>query len=169
MKDLTMTNIEKKKVQKDLLSKVFPALTLTLFLFLIVLLIAALKINFGILFIILSLLALIIGVLIFIVISKKLRQDLKINKVKLITGLVKDKKHRIDYEAGSATVPVTIWTLLTPKVLFREMKQLDIYTAWINNEKLDLVKEDYNKVEVGEEVIIRKAYFSDIYLGLEKK
>jgi hypothetical protein len=163
-----MTNQERKKVMKELLSKVFPSLTVTLFIFLIILLIAALKINFGIYFILLSLGSIIIGFLVFRVSSKNLFQDLQINKVKLINGFVKDKKYRFDYEAGSVTVPVTIFTILTPKVFTREMKKIDIYTVWINDDEFYLEKEDYEKTEVGKEIFIRKSYYSGLFLGLEK-
>jgi hypothetical protein len=168
MIDNLMTIDERKVIRKELYSKVFPSLTITLFIFLIIIFVAIFNIGFEILFITLSFLSLIIGLLAFLIFTKSLRKDLKSNVIKLDSGVVTKKEHIVDYEPGSATLPVTILSIFTLKIFTREMKQVDIYTACINNEIFDLKKDDYEKTEIEGKICIRKAYHSGLFLRLEK-
>jgi hypothetical protein len=162
-----MTDRDKKTIKGEIISRIFSAITYVLMTFLIAFLIAVFQDKFGLLFLGLSALSVITGVLLFIYTSRKLRSDLKDGKVTLIRKVLKDKNYRIDYEPGSATMPVTILSFLTPSIFSRKMKQVDIYTAWTEEEKYDITKEDFDKIEIGDEIIIKRAYNSDIFLGIE--
>jgi hypothetical protein len=163
-----MTTGDRKIIRKELYCKVFPALTIALFSFLIDIFIAIFNIGFEILFFTLMFLSIIIGLIAFLIFTKSLRKDLKSKVIRLDFGVVTKKTHRVDYEPGSATMPVTILSIFTLKIFVREMKQVDIYSASINDEDFDLIKEDYEKTEIGGKICIRKAYQSGLFLGLER-
>ena len=110
----------------------------------------------------------IIGFVAFLILSSKLRKDLSAKKTILEKGTISNKTHKIDYEPGSVTLPVTILSFLTPKIFKREMKQINIYSVSINNMKIELTKEDFDNVEEGKEIHIKRAFYSNIFLGLEK-
>jgi len=163
-----MNTEDRNAIRKEMYSKIFPSLTITLLLFLIIIFVAIFNVGFGLLFITLMVLSIIIGLIFFLIFTKTLRKDLQLNVIKLDPGVVTKKDHRVDYEAGSATMPVTILSIFTLKILTREMKQIDIYSATINDENIDLNKIDYDKIVIGETIGVRKAYHSGLFLSLDK-
>lgn len=168
MIDNDMTIDERKTIRKELLRKVFPSFTITLFIFHIIVFVAIFITGFEMLFFALSLISIIIGLLSFLIFTKSLRNDLKSNIIRLDSGVVIKKDHRVDYEPGSATMPVTLLSIFTLKIFTREMKQIDFYTACIDDEIFDLDKSDYEKTEIGEKIWIRRSYHSGLFLKLEK-
>lgn len=164
-----MNEKDHRIVRSALLMKIFPSLTLALFLFLITFLLSIFIISYGLLFVILSSLSVLSGIVTFLITTAGLRKDLSARMVTYQKGSVSSKTHKRDYEAGSATMPVTIFSILTPKIFKREMKEMNIYSVVIDNVKYELTKEDYDKAEEGKEIFIKRALYSNIFLGLEKQ
>lgn len=148
--------------------KVFPSTTIALSFFFITFLLSIFSISYGSLFIILTFLSILAGIVAFFILTSKLRKDLSTKKTTYKKGIITNKTHKIDYEAGSVTMPVTILSFLTPKIFKREMKQINIYSVSINNMKFELMKEDFDKAEAGKEIYIKRAFYSNMFLGLEK-
>jgi len=157
-----------KVIRTALLMKVFPSTTIALSLFFITFLLSIFAISYGSLFIILTFLSILAGIVAFFILTSKLRKDLSTEKTTYEKGIITNKTHKIDYEAGSVTMPVTILSFLTPKIFKREMKQINIYSVSINNMKIELTQEDFDNVEEGKEIHIKRAFYSYIFLGLEK-
>jgi hypothetical protein len=163
-----MIDFDYKKLKKEIWSKASFSVGIVLVIFLAAFLIAILGTGFGLLFFSISAVSIIIGLIIFLSITKKLRMDLISGKVKTVDRVLKDKCYRIDYEPGSATMPVTILSFLSLKIFNREMKQIDIYMAITEEEQFDITKDEFERIEIGEKIIIRRGYYSDLYLGIEK-
>ncbi len=157
-----------KVIRTALLMKVFPSTTIALSLFFITFLLSIFAISYGSLFIILTFLSILAGIVVFFILTSKLRKDLSTEKTTYEKGTITNKTHKIDYEAGSVTMPVTILSFLTPKIFKREMKQINIYSVSINNMNFELTKEDFEKAEEGKEIYIKRAFYSNMFLGLEK-
>ena len=109
-----------------------------------------------------------IGFVAFLILSSNLRKDLSAKKTILEKGIITNKTHKIDYEPGSVTFPVTILSFLTPIIFKKDMKEMNIYSVLIGNMKFELTKEDYDKAEEGKEIYIKRALYSNLFLGLEK-
>jgi hypothetical protein len=122
-----MSKRDCKVIRMALLRTIFPSLSIALTLFLITFLLSIFVISYGSLFIILTLMSFIIGFVAFHILSSKLRKDLSAKKAILEKGIITSKTHKIDYEPGSVTFPVTILSFLTPKIFKREMKEMNIY------------------------------------------
>ncbi len=167
MPEELMSKKECKVIRNALLSKIFPSVAIALSLFFITFLLSIFAISYGSLFVILTIISILAGIVAFFILTGKLRKDLAIKKTSFEKGIITNKTHRIDYEAGSVTMPVTILSFLTPKIFKREMKQINIYTVQINNMILELTKEDFAKAEEGKEIYIKRAIYSKIFLGLE--
>ena len=162
-----MSKRDCKVIRMALLRTIFPSLSIALTLFLITFLLSIFVISYGSLFIILTLMSFIIGFVAFLILSSKLRKDLSAKKAILEKGIITSKTHKIDYEPGSVTSPVTILSFLTPKIFKREMKEMNIYSVLIGNMKFELTKEDYDKVEEGKDIYIKRALYSNLFLGLK--
>jgi hypothetical protein len=164
--EFPFTERDRKVIIKAILRQLFPSLTVFLLLFLISLIYFSLQnISWEIFFLLISLSA-IIGIGMFLFVSNKYRQDLKINKVKLEKGIIEKKEYRLVYEPGSASMPVGILTIFFPKIYSREMKGLTLYEVSINGEKYTVEKEKFEYFENGDHVYIKRGYFSNLYLGL---
>ena len=168
MPEEVMSKRDCKVLRAALLRKIFPSATIALSLFLITFLLSIFAISYGYLFIILTSISVLMGIFVFFILTSNLRKDLSAKKPTFEKGIVTNKTHRIDYEPGSVTLPVTILSFLTPQIFKREMKEINIYTAFINNIQIELTKEDYDKAEEGKEIYIKRALYSNIFLGLEK-
>jgi len=163
-----MSKRDCKVIRMALLRTIFPSLTIALSLFLITFLLSIIAISYGSLFVILTLMSFMMGFVAFLILSSKLRKDLSAKKTILEEGIITSKTHKIDYEPGSVTFPVTILSFLTPKIFKRDMKEMNIYSVLIGNMKFELTKEDYDKAEEGKEIYIKRALYSNLFLGLEK-
>lgn len=163
-----MTLEDLKKVRLDFFSKIFPSSVVTLFLFLIVFIYSSLNNNFGLTFILVVILSLLFGALTFIFLTKSHRIDLSRKEVFLESKIIEDCVYKVDYEPGSATVPVNLLSLLFFKQIFmRKMKELHIYYIVVDSERIYLEKEEFEKTEKGKQVFIRKAKHSGILLGIK--
>ena len=156
-----------KVIRTALLSKIFPSSAITLSLFFITFLLSIFAISYGSLFVFLTIISILAGIVAFFILTGKLRKDLSTKQTTYEKGIITNKMHKIDYEAGSVTMPVTILSFLTPKIFKREMKQINIYSVQINNMEFELTKEDFAKAEEGKEIYIKRAIYSRIFLGLE--
>lgn len=161
-----MNESDRKVVMKKLLNQVFPSLVITLLIFLINLVYSGFKQSFGLIFIILTVFAIFSGVVVFLLLSKKYRSDLKINTVKFEEVKVDKINYRVDYEAGSASMPVSIFSFLFPKIFNRAMKEIHIYEIILNGELFYIEKEEYNMIREGATVSIKRAFHSNLYLGM---
>jgi hypothetical protein len=163
-----MLENDKKTIKQEILSKISLSISLFFFLNMIFILIASLEIGFGLLFLILIVVSVALCAFVFSMTTRKLRIDLKSGKVNRIVKLLINKEFKVDYEPGSATMPVTILSFLTPKIFNREMKQVDRYKAFFDDEEFLITKEEFDEITINKEVAIRKGFYSDLYLGIEK-
>jgi hypothetical protein len=163
-----MTNADMKILTKDYLSKIFPSSGIFLFVFLIIFIYSSFNQNFGLQFFILTTFALILGIVIFYLITQKHRLDLKDKHVKLQNEIVEDRIYKLDYEPGSATVPVNLLSLFFFKKIFmREMKEMPIYYIVIKGERIYLDKTNFDRTEIGKPIKIRLTENTNIFLGLK--
>jgi len=162
-----MSTKDLKKLRLDFYSKIFPSSVVTQFLFLIVFLNASLENSFDLIFTILTILAILSGAITFFVLTRKHRIDLKEKQVQLENKTIIERVYKLDYEPGSATVPVSLISILFfKKILMREMKELHIYYIIADDEKIYLDKEDFEKTEKGRKIFVRKAKQTGLYLGI---
>lgn len=157
---------ELKILRKACLRQFFPSLFAALFLFLILLIYSSLNNDFGWLFYSLLIASALAGITVFLFLTRKYRADSKSGNVKLIEEMVEDKVSRLDYEPGSATVPVNLLSALFYKKIFlREMKEVHIYYAIVGSERIDLCRADWDFLEKGQPIILRRAPKSNLFLG----
>lgn len=163
-----LTEKEIKFLKRTLLSQIFPSLTVTLFLFLILLVYSSINNKFGFVFISLTVISVIIGTIVFFIITRKIRLDLKTGEVIQEKEIIEDKIYKLDYEPGSATFPVNFLSILfINKISQLEMKEVHIYYIKIKGERIDLDKNDFEKVEKGQPIIIRRTPNSNLFLSVE--
>jgi hypothetical protein len=80
---------------------------------------------------------------------------------------VEDKVYKIDYEPGSATLPINILSIFIFKtILNREMKKVDIYYIMIGGEKVYLTRPDFEKAEIGKPIVVKHTLNTKLFLGL---
>jgi hypothetical protein len=164
----TITDRELKILKREKWRKIFPSATVSLFLFLIVFIYSSIEDKFGLVFISLSILSILIGTIIFQFAVRNYNKDLKNKKVNLIQESVEDKVYKLDYEPGSATVPINLFSLLFFKQIFqREMKEVHIYYIVLQGEKIFIEENDFNKVFKDKPIVIRQTVNSNIFLGIE--
>jgi hypothetical protein len=162
-----MTVEDLKKLRLDFFRNIFPSSVVTLFLFLIVFIQASLKNSFGLTFTFLTILTILIGTIAFHYLTRKHRIDFKEKKVLLEPKIIEDCVYKVDYEPGSATVPVNLLSLLFFKQIFmRKMKEIHIYYIVVDGERIFLEKEEFEKTEKGKQIFIRKAEQTELYLGI---
>ncbi len=137
----------------------FPSLTCVLFLFLIIFVYSSLNNTFGLPFILLTILSAIIGVVVFLIITRKYILDLREGQVKQIEEVVEDKVYKLDYEPGSRSLPITILSIFhLKKIAQMEMNEMHIYYILVNGERIDLEKSDFERVDKG----------MSMYISIEK-
>ena len=137
----------------------FPSLTCVLFLFLIIFVYSSLNNTFGLPFILLTILSAIIGVVVFLIITRKYILDLREGQVKQIEEVVEDKVYKLDYEPGSRSLPITILSIFhLKKIAQMEMNEMHIYYIIVNGERIDLEKSDFERVDKG----------MSMYISIEK-
>mgnify|MGYP000934333291 CR=1 FL=1 len=163
-----LTKIEHKTLQKDYLKKLLPSSIIFLFLFLINFTISGLNKTFGLFFYLITSISFVISAVLFYFLTRNHRLDLKEKKVLMNKTIVEDKVYKLDYEAGSATVPVNLLSLLFFKKIFlREMKELHFYYIQVKEGTIYLKKDEYEKIEIGDEIYIRRARNTNLFLGIE--
>ena len=163
-----LTEKETKFLKRTIWRQIFPSSTVTLFLFLIIFVYSSFSNNFGLVFISLAFLSVIIGAIVFFIITSKYRLDLKTGQVKQEKEIVEDKIYKLDYEPGSRTFPVNAFSIIHIKKISQiEMKEMHIYYIIVKGERIDIDKNDFEKVEKGKPIIIRRTPNSNLFLGLQ--
>ena len=163
-----LTDKEIKVINRMIWRQTFPSLTCVLFLFLIIFVYSSLNNTFGLPFILLTILSAIIGVVVFLIITRKYILDLREGQVKQIEEVVEDKVYKLDYEPGSRSLPITILSIFhLKKIAQMEMNEMHIYYIIVNGERIDLEKTDFERVNKGMPIIIRRTFNSGIFLGLQ--
>ncbi len=166
--NIKLIDKEIKFINRTIRRQVFPSLTCVLFLFLIVFVYSSLNKSFGLQFILMTILCAVLGVVVFLIITRKYRIDLKKGQVKQGEAVVEDKIYKLDYEPGSRSLPVSILSIfLIKKIAQMEMKEIHIYYILVNGERIDLEKTDFESVEKGMPIIIRRTFKSGLFLGLQ--
>jgi hypothetical protein len=161
-----MNESDRMVVRRNLRNQAIPSLAITLLIFLIILVFSGLNHSFGFLFILLTGFAIFSGIVAFLLLTKKYRSDLKINKVKYEELRVDEKNHRIDYEPGSASMPVNTLSVLFPKIYNRAMKEVHIYEIILNGESFHIKEEEYEMIREGANVFIKRAFNSNLFLRI---
>ncbi|HOY32558.1 MAG TPA: hypothetical protein PKW80_11825 [Bacteroidales bacterium] len=163
-----LTEKEIKFLKRTLWRQIFPSLTITLFLFLIIFVYSSLNNNFGLVFISLTFSSVIIGTIVFLIITRKYKLDLKTGQVKQENEIVEDKIYKLDYEPGSRTFPVNLLSILfIKKISQTEMIEMHIFYIMVKGERIDLDKDDFQKAEKGQPIIIRRTPISNTFLGVQ--
>jgi len=164
----TMSEKELKMVRHAYIWKLFPTVTLFLFLALVILIYTGLSRSSGLTTFLLTVSAFISGSFVFIFTTRNHRLDLQLRRVSVEKALVEDKKHKLDYEVGSATVPVNLLSFqFINKIASREMKELNIYSITAGGEEYFPDKISFNKIETGSIILIRRAENTKLFLGIE--
>lgn len=153
-------------LKRDYYSKIFPALGVSLLFFFVILVYASFTKSFGLYFWLLTLAAIIIGIILFNILTQKHRFDLKSRKIIIETKTIEKKFIKTDYEAGSATVPVNMLSLLFFKKIFkREMKEIVSYFVKTEDEDVYLNKSQFEKCKIGQTIIVRKTEKTNLFLS----
>ena len=164
----TMNERDLKTLRIDYLRNIFPSASLTLVLILIIVLYHGINKNSGQLSLLLVLFAFIVGSVVFIFLTRNHRLDMNLRKVSIERAIVEDKEYKLDYEAGSATLPVNLLSFIfIKKISQREMKELHIHSVVVNGEKFYLDKISFDKTEIGGDILIRSAENTKLFLGIE--
>lgn len=164
----TMTETDLKKVRYDYRMNIFPSAMVTLVLILITLIYSGLNKNSGLSSILLIFITLIVGIVVFILITRKHRLDMKLRKISVERVVVAGKEYKLDYEAGSASLPVNVLSFIfINKIARREMKELHIYCIVVGGEKFYLDKINFDKTEIGGNILIRRTVNTRLFLGFE--
>lgn len=167
MKTERKSESDQKVLKKENLQKIFPASFISLMFFFIAFIVwivqdgPNMKIFFS-----LILIAVFIGIISFLFITKKIKQDLTEHEIELIEAKVDDKSHIIDYEAGSGTLHNPILGILF-KSFRQEMKQIEYYQIKVNDEQIRIPKEIYDQVEIGKPVYLRQSINANVFFGIK--
>jgi hypothetical protein len=165
---IQMSEEDARMIKSDYMQKIFPSLAVSFFLFLIIFIHSSFSHQFGFVFLTLTILCILIGLFCFALLTKNHRYDLKLKGISLQEEMVEDKVYKIDYEPGSASVPVNMLSIIFLKtILNREMKKVDIYYIIIGGEKVYLTQSDFEKVEIGKQVIVKRTLRTKLFLGVQ--
>lgn len=163
-----LTEKEIKFLKRTLWRQIFPSLTVTLFLFLILFVYSSITNNFGLVFISSTLIFVLIGTIMFYIITRKFRLDLKTGLIKQEKAIVEDKIYKLDYEPGSRTFPINIFSIIFIKKISQiEMKEMHIYSIIVKGERIDIDKKNFERIEKGKPIIIRRTPNSNLFLGVQ--
>jgi len=147
------------KVRKDKNNNILYSAGVFLILVLITFLILFFNTTYGVYYAISIIISAIVSFIFFKITTRKHRLDILNQNVLLIKSAIKDKVYKKDYEPGSASLPSQI---------IDEMKELNIYYIVIDDTKIFVNKEDYDKVDKGEEIICRWSENTKLFLGIKK-
>ena len=116
----------------------------------------------------LSAISITLGIITFHLITKKLRKDLQIGTVKTEKQIVKNKFYRTIQVPGDTSKLDSFLIGLSHNLLLYKVKLVYKYSAVIDDGNIEITKEEYEQIKIGQSIIIRKGYYSDQYLGIEK-
>lgn len=168
IQNIKMLSEEIKFLKQTIWKQAYPSLTVTLFLFLILFVYSSLKNNFGLIIFSLTLIIVLFGIIVFLILTRKFRLDLKSGQIKQEIDIVEDKIYKLEYEPGSRTFPVNLFSIIFNKKISQiEMKEMHIYYIIVNGERIDIDKNNFEKVEKGKPIIIRRTPNSNLFLGLQ--
>lgn len=163
-----MTEEDLKILRRDYLRNIFPSATVSLFLIFIALIYSSLDNKFGIFFIFLPSLSIVIGFIGFLFITRLHRLDLKLKVVSIENAIIENKEFKVDYEAGSASTPVNLLSFIFMKdISQRKMKEMHFYTINVKGEKLKVNKAVFDKIKIGDKIRIPRIENTKIFLGVE--
>ena len=167
-----LTKEETKIIKKELLRKIFPSITITLALFLIVFLVFTFRNSYGNQFVYLSISTILGGILSFLIFTLNLRKDIAGKTVYLEETIIEEHIHAEVYEPGSGAL--TPAALLAPLFFSEDQirtrnKKFDMYYVKIDGEKYYTKKEIFEKVRKGSSIYIKRAPSSKLYLGIQEK
>ncbi len=164
----TMSEKEIKTVRHAYLWKLLPPAILFLSLALVILIYTGLNHSSGLTTVLLTVSAFIAGSIFFFSTTRDYRLDLQLCKVSVQKAVVEAKKHKLDYEPGSVTVPVNLLSIIfIKKIASREMKELHIYSIIAGGETYYTDKITFDKTEPGSAILIRRAENTKLFLGIE--
>jgi Na+/melibiose symporter-like transporter len=164
----SMQKNEIKSLKHTIWRQLFLSLSVSLFLFLILFIYSSFKNDFGLFFISITLICVIIGATLFFIITRKYRLDLSNGRVIQEEEIVEDKIYKLDYEPGSRTFPINILSVLFVKKISQiEMREMHNYYIIVKGERIDIDENYFNTVEKGNPIIIRRAPNSGLFLGVE--
>ena len=143
-------------LKKEIRRQLFPSAAITLLLFLVAFIYCIFNKSFGWLFLIFSLVSAAAGIITFYFLYHRLYKDLKQGIALKIPGVIEEKKYQLSYEPGSASL----------SILQGEMKELHWYSLIINGKEITISKEEFEQVEKGQQVTIRKAPTTGLLLGV---
>lgn len=163
-----MTEKELKTVRHAYLWKLLPPAILFLSLALVILIYTGLNRSSGLTTVLLIVSAFIAGSIFFFSTTRDYRLDLQLRKVSVQKAVVEAKKYKLDYELGSASIPVNLLSFLfIKKIVSREMKELHIYSIIAGGEIYYADKLSFDKIQTGNTISIRRANNSKLFLGIE--
>lgn len=163
-----MSEKELKAVRHAYCWKLFPALTLFLFLALVILIYTGLNRSSGFITVMLIVSEFIAGSIVFFLSTRDHRLDLQLRNVSVEKVVVESKKHKLGYEPGSATVPVNLLSFLfINKISSRQMKELHSYIINAGGEEYYVDKLTFDIIETGRTILIRRAENTKLFLGIE--
>ncbi len=116
----------------------------------------------------LSAISLSLGIIAFYLTTKKLRKDLAIGKVKTEKQIIKNKFYKKIQVPGDTSKLDSLLIGLSHNLLLYKVKLVYKYSAVTDDGNIDISKEEFEQIKIGQSIIIRKGYYSDLYLGIEK-
>lgn len=163
-----LTQEEYKLVYKEYLRMILPSAILFLILLFINIVYSSLNKSFGLYFYMFLFVSIFISWILFNFITRQLQADLKQKYVVLEQEVVQQKVYKKDYEAGSAAIPVNLFSFLfIKKIAKMEMKELHICYLVVKDEIMHVDKSLFDKIEIGDTIIIRRAHNTKLFLGVE--
>jgi hypothetical protein len=100
--------------------------------------------------------------------TKNHRLDLKFKNAITESAIVQNKKYKMDYEPGSVLRPFKRISIFSfRKTELSEMKEMPLYSITVNDEKYFIEKELFYKIKKGDNVIVRTAEHTKVFLDFE--
>lgn len=151
-----LTDKEFKILHRDYLRMMLPSVILFLVLFFANLIYCSINKTFGTVFFLFLLLSIFLSWILFYLITQAHQLDLKQKNVSKEKEIVREKVYKKDYEAGSASISIN-----------KEMREMHIYYVVVKAEKIYIDKNQYDEVEIGDTIYIRRAKNTKLFLGIE--
>jgi len=151
-----LTDKEFKILHRDYLRMMLPSVILFLVLFFANLIYCSINKTFGTVFFLFLLLSIFLSWILFYLITQAQQLDLKQKNVSKEKEIVREKVYKKDYEAGSASISIN-----------KEMREMHIYYVVVKAEKIYIDKNQYDEVEIGDTIYIRRAKNTKLFLGIE--
>lgn len=112
----------------------------------------------------------IIGLSLFVmfILNRNINKDLRAGAKVIDIGTIEKKKHKTDYEAGSAALYIPVLGDLFPKLCGPKMKSYSRYILVIKGAGYDVEKELFDDVMEGSPIEIHNSKYSDVFLAIKK-